>query len=437
MFDKYRIDMKKAVTQVCLGRTPFLFEEIKDEDKRKVRDEKIRRNSDGTISINLRVHHNRKYKYYSTGVVVKNEEFLRKCFVGQKKNPEQKKIKQILDSFESKASKVIDELKVFTFDIFEEYYLEQRNAHDSVSFAFDGYTKSLRLEGRISTAVSYECARNSLSKFKKDLTFADVTPVFLKKYENHMTNKGNSTTTVGIYLRSLRAVYNLQKIDKSIYPFGEKNNQYSIPTGNNIKKALTIEEIGRIYNYETDTNSTEDMAKDYWLFLYLCNGMNVKDLCNLKWSNIDDDTLTFVREKTKRTTKGTKYITVALKPESIAIIKKWGVPSTNKDLYIFPHLNMNMTPTEKHLTAQLLTEKINKNIKSIAIKVGINKNVTTYFARHSFATILKRSGANISMISDLLGHSSVSITESYLDSFEKEQIQEKTEVLTSTFKKAN
>jgi integrase len=392
--------------------------------------------ANGERAVKIRVTFNRKRKYFSTGIDLTKEDF-EKVMYSERKKKNQKEVFTKLNYFLSKASKVINELKVFTFDVFEEYFLEQRNAHDSVSFAFDSYSKSLRLEGRISTAVSYECARNSLSKFKKDLTFADVTPAFLKKYENHMTTKGNSTATVGIYLRSLRAVYNLQKIDKSIYPFGNGNDEYSIPTGKNTKKALTIEEIGSIYNYKTEPNSIEDMAKDYWLFLYLCNGMNVKDLCKLRWSNIDNDILTFVREKTKRTTKETKNITVALKPETMAIIKKWGQPSTNKDLYIFPHLTMNMTPTEKHLTAQLLTEKINKNIKSIAIKVGINKNVTTYYARHSFATILKRSGADISMISDLLGHSSMSVTESYLDSFEKEQIQEKTNVLTSSFNKAN
>lgn len=74
-------------------------------------------------------------------------------------------------------------------------------------------------------------------------------------------------------------------------------------------------------------------------------------------------------------------------------------------------------------------------MKRIALNTGINKNVTTYFARHSFATILKRSGADISMISDLLGHSNLSITESYLDSFENDQIKEQTDVLTSFNKK--
>lgn len=272
---------------------------------------------------------------------------------------------------------------------------------------------------------------------KKDLTFAEVTSLFLKKYENWMLTKGNSISTVGIYLRSLRAIYNLQNIDKSVYPFGNGKNKYSIPTSKNTKKALTVEEIANIYNYEAEPTSSKEMAKDYWLFLYLCNGMNVKDFCLLKWENIENEMLTYKRSKTERSQKESKRISVALKPETLEIIKKWGQPSINKNAFIFLHLNNKMNAEQQRATYQKLTKLINKYMKKIASEIGIDRNITTYFARHSFATVLKRSGAKIEMISELLGHSSVNVTESYLDSFENEQIQKETDVLTAGFKKAN
>jgi site-specific recombinase XerD len=86
---------------------------------------------------------------------------------------------------------------------------------------------------------------------------------------------------------------------------------------------------------------------------------------------------------------------------------------------------------------QQLTKTINKYMKRISSELNLDKEVTTYFARHSFATVLKRSGAKIEMISELLGHSSVDITENYLDSFEREQIQKETDVLTAGFRIAN
>ena len=398
--------------------------------------DKNRPKKSGKCSVKIRVTYNRKRKYFSTGIDLTTDDF-KQTFFGERKTAIQKENKTKVEYFEKKASKVINNLYVFSFDAFEIEFLDQRNTANSVSFAFDKYVSNLKLESRIGTAESYECAKVSIQKFNKDLTLAEITPTFLKKYENWMIKNGRSITTVGIYLRSLRAIYNLQNIDRSVYPFGNGKNKYSIPTSKNTKKALTIQEIGKIYSYKAEPNSIKEMAKDYWLFLYLSNGMNVKDFCLLKWENINEKMLSYNRAKTKRSQKESKKISVALKPESLEIMKKWGQPSINKDAYIFPHLNNKMSEVQKRKTYQGLTKNINKYVKQIAKEVEINKDVTTYYARHSFATVLKRSGAKIEMISELLGHSSVNVTESYLDSFEKEHIQKETDVLTTGFKKAN
>lgn len=387
----------------------------------------------GLCSVKIKVTYNRKRKYFSTGIDLDPAEFDQILF-GRRKTEDQKETKKKIDYFESKANEVLDNIHVFSFDAFQDNFLVSRNTADSVSFAFDKYIEELKLENRWGTAASYECAKNSLSKFRRDLTFAETTPTLLKKYQNWMINNGCSISTVGIYLRSLRAIYNIQNIHKSVYPFG--NKKYTIPTSKNTKKALTLEEIGKIYNYETPQGSTMEMAKDYWIFMYLSNGMNVKDLCLLKWNNIDGDMLTYQRTKTERSNKERKTISVALKEDSLKIIKKWGIPSINKDGYIFPHFTHRLNEEQKRKTALQLIKTINKYVKKIAIAEGINKTVTTYFARHSFATVLKRAGVQTEMISELLGHSTVSVTESYLDSFENEQIQSKTDVLTA-FKKAN
>jgi integrase/recombinase XerD len=398
--------------------------------------DELRPKKNGVCSVKIKITFDRKRKYFSTGIDLTPDEF-NKVMESKRRTPEQKEIFFKLIHFQTKAIDVIEGLKLFTFSAFEESFFEQRNTRDSVSFAFDKYIQQLKLEKRIGTAVSYKCAKNSFDVFKRNLTFAEITPMFLKKYENWMLQNENSVTTIGIYVRTLRAIYNLQNIDKSIYPFGEAKGKYSIPTSRNTKKALTVEEIAQIYNHEVTKGGTKEMAKDYWLFLYLCNGMNVKDFCLLKWSNIDGEMLNYNRAKTQRSKKETKQISVALKPETWEIIKKWGRVSITKDAYIFPHLSPSMSAEREREIYQQLTKTINKYMKQIAIDCGINKEVTTYFARHSFATVLKRSGAKIEMISELLGHSSVDITESYLDSFEKEQIQKETDVLTIGFRKAN
>jgi integrase len=398
--------------------------------------DELRPKKNGTCSVKIRITHNRKRKYFPTGIDLEPKEF-EQIMTGKRRTPEQKEIYSKLNYFLTKAEKVIKDLIVFTFDSFEEAFLEQRNIQNSVSFAFEKHIKQLQIEKRLGTAISYQYALKSIDSFKPNLSFAEINKSFLDKYESFMLQNGKSKTTIGIYLRSLRAIYNQQNIDRSIYPFGDNKKQYSIPTGRNIKKALTVQEIARIFQYEAKPKSTKEMAKDYWIFLYLSNGMNVKDFCMLKWENIEDDMLTYIREKTKRSNKESKPISVALKTETKEIIQKWGLPSLDKKAYIFPHLQKGMTAEAEMATYKQLTKTINKHMKQIANELNLNKEVTTYFARHSFATVLKRSGANIAMISDLLGHSSVGVTESYLDGFEKEQIQAQTDVLTIGFQKAN
>lgn len=387
----------------------------------------------GLCSVKIKVTYNRKRKYYSTGIDLKLDEFEQILF-GRRKTSEQKATNKKISYFEDKANDVIKNLHVFSFDAFQENFLDDRNTANSVSFAFDKYIDELKFESRLGTASSYECAKNSISQFRSDLTFAEITPDFLKKYQKWMLNNRRSISTVGIYLRSLRAVYNKQKIDKSAYPF--EKGKYVIPTSKNTKKALTLDEIGKIYNYDAPTNSVMEMAKDYWIFMYLSNGMNVKDLCLLKWQDIDGNMLTYKRAKTGRNSTERKTISVALKADSFEIIKKWSIPSLNKEAYIFPHFGHKMDAVQMRKTGKQLIKKINKYVKRIAAAEGINKTVTTYYARHSFATVLKRSGVQTEMISELLGHSSMSVTESYLDSFENEQIHDKTDSLTA-FKKAN
>jgi integrase/recombinase XerD len=398
--------------------------------------DELRPKKNGDCSVKIKVTHNRKRKYYATGISLTPDEFT-KMIEAKRRSPEQKEIFLKLNFILNKAQRIIQEMPIFTFSAFEASFLGQRSTHDNVFFAFDKYIQYLIGEKRIGTASSYECAKSSLHAFKQDLTFAEITPDLLRKYEKWMIEKGNSLTTVGIYLRGLRAIYNQKNIDRSIYPFGEGRGLYSIPTGRNIKKALTIAEIGRIYNHPTEPGTFKEMAKDYWMFLYLCNGMNVKDFCLLKWENIEGDFLTYTRAKTKRSRKEARQIRVAIKAEAREIIRKWGRPAISKKAYIFPHLEFDMTPEREREIYKQLTKQMNKYMKQIGRELGIDKEITTYFARHSFATVLKRAGAQIEMISELLGHSNVGVTESYLDGFENDQIQTQTDVLTAGFRQAN
>ncbi len=385
--------------------------------------------TDEKRTVSIRVTFNRIRRYYGTKLRLKPSEF-DKVMTAKRRSEAENTIYNELLSYQNKAVEVIKDLPIFTFSKFEEMYFENRNATDSVSYAFDKYINELKDEKRIGTAVSYECAKRSIECFNKDLKFADVNPAFLKKYETWMLTNDKSRTTVGIYLRSLRTIFNRASIDKSLYPFGEGQHKYSIPTSRNIKKALTLSEIGSIFNYNAPDGSMKQMAKDYFVFIYLCNGINIKDLCQLKRKDIQDEFLIFERAKTKRTKNNGEKITVSLKPQAKEIIKRWGQASISPDTYIFPHLLKGMDATRERAVIQQVTKNINKYTKKIASELGINKPATSYVARHSFSTVLRNSGASTEFIAEALGHTNVKTTQSYLAGFEKEMIHKITDALT-------
>src|ERR1035441_7933799 len=221
-----------------------------------------------------------------------------------------------LTEIQIKAQKCSDNLESFSYVKFEELFFPKKVSILNLQSAFDSYISQLMDNGQIGTAASYSCACVSLHKFRAALKFEHLTPEFLRNYECWFIGWGNSITTVGIYLRSLRAIINVaiqdEKMNVKDYPFGKR--KYIIPSSKNIKKALCLEEIAKIYYYETEPGSVKDMCPDYWIFIYLGNGLNVKGFCLLTHKNIVGDFIIFNRTKTNRSRRSNpEPISIALK----------------------------------------------------------------------------------------------------------------------------
>jgi integrase len=268
----------------------------------------------------------------------------------------------------------------------------------------------------------------SLKRFhkKETLRFEEISVEFLNGYKRWMESEGNTSTTIGMYLRDLRTVYNeaIQEgvIAQELYPFGKGRHKFKIPTGKNTKKALALSDIAAIYNYQPEADS-EEKARDFWVLSYLANGINVKDIALLRIKNIDGDVIRFERAKTKRVNEDRPVIiTVVITSDIQRIIEKWGIKTGSSTEYIFPILPRNANPVEQYKLIQLFTAFINNNMRRIAQKLKIEAKVTTYVARHSFSTVLRNSGATtIEAISEALGHSNIKTTQNYLAGFEDEE----------------
>ena len=151
-------------------------------------------------------------------------------------------------------------------------------------------------------------------------------------------------------------------------------------------------------------------------------GMNMNDICRVRWQDIEGDRLTFIRQKTARSTRGNQNtIKVSLFKETFDIIERWAVKRKNAKDYVFPFLEHDMTPERQKTVINQVVKITNQYMKDIAAANEITGDVNTYSARHSFATILLQSEAPLAFISQSLGHTSISTTESYLGSFDDEK----------------
>lgn len=382
---------------------------------------------DGRYPVKLRITHNRQSRYFSLKdedgrkIALDKSEYGR--VKGSKPRGENKTLAIFLNEIEKTARETIDELPLFSFESFENRFFGRHGDEQDLFTALQNSINRLKNTGRISTSKSYECALNSLKLFtgKKVLPFERVNISFLESYEKWMEEEKNSPTTTGIYIRYIRTCFN-EAIDKGtvkreMYPFGKR--KYRIPVGRNIKKALSQEDIGLIASYQCLDGTSEQRSRDYWLFLLLCNGMYVSDLAHLKYENIKDDVIIFSRQKTSRELRSRpKLIKVFITEQLGRIIDKWGNKPVTPEQFIFPILSETMTPEKIDSTIRQTIKTINKYVKRIAKATKIKIPVTSSHARHTFATLLKRSGASTEFISESLGHTNLPTTENYLADFE-------------------
>lgn len=379
---------------------------------------KHKRDSTGQYPISIKITFFRERKYFPTPLRMTEVQFEKVLNPSAKgKNRE---LALELQSYEQKAVEVIKKLPVFSWGHFEKMYLSNYGSAEDIKPFFDSIIDEKLEFGKVSTAYSYRNSRDSFFAFRKKIKFVDIDLRFLKLYEKWMVDNGKSRTTAGVYLRNLRAVFNLAIKEKVIpneyYPFGKGG--YKIPKGRNIKKALSTEQIKKIFDYKAPKGTIERQSRDIWLFLYFGNGMNMKDLCLLKAKSISDKFITFTRAKTEHSLNESKPIQIALNKHLVRIIKEWGSKKPLKDDFLFPFMEKGVDKIREKIIHEQKRKLTNKYLKIIGVELGIDIVLTTSHARHSYATTMQRGGVPIAFISESLGHANIKTTSNYLAGFE-------------------
>ena len=381
--------------------------------------------ANGEYPLMLRICKDGKKKYQSLGISVlprywdfirnkpkpncPNKEYIQKIILDKQTELQQRMLEFNSEQKEYTTTTLLnDENKKFELKTVSQFYqelIEQCKSND-----------------KCGNRLIYKSSYNSLKVFTKnqlDIPFSAIDVSWLNKYEKWLRSKGNKETTMSLMFRTLRSAYNkaikAKCARKSDYPFDEyKINKFDTKTQ---KRAIAKTEVLK-FTKEVDNIGKRQyvqLSKDIFIFSYLCGGINFTDIANLTKANITNGRLHYIRQKTG------KLIKLGISEEAMQIIKKYESESKG---YLFPILNANIhkTPLQKQNRIHKMLGKINKNLKLIATQLNVDANMTTYVARHSFASVLKKSGVSIALISEALGHSDLSTTQVYLDSFDNEQI---------------
>lgn len=390
----------------------------------------IRRAKDnGLYPVRIRVTYQRKSQYYPTGKDLTPEQWDE---MPTTRNRELKAIRESIGNSFDIVRENVENLAFshrFSFDALNT--LLGYGVSDTINTAFRAKIDDLRADSRVGNMIIYDNVLKGIERFRGNkIPFDAITVDWLRRYERFLLKEEKAAASISMHFRTIRAIMNDAKragiIKDSQYPFGK--GRFEIQDGEGRKMALTLEQIGKIARYE-DGSETTEKYRDYWLFLYLCNGINMADFVKLRYRDIVDGEICFIRQKTEHTTKTRKEIQAVISEPMQAIIDRWGNRDRQPDSFIFPVLSGTETALEQKHKTQYLTRAINRRMATIGKALGID-HISTYTARHSFATVLKRSGANIAYISESLGHQDLKTTENYLASFEREEREKNAELLT-------
>ncbi|MEP3210866.1 MAG: site-specific integrase [Maribacter sp.] len=372
--------------------------------------------ANGEYPIVLQIIKNRKTKIISLGFFAQPKNWDSKGGLFKSNHSNAIVLNTALEKIKLKAHLILlgfeeDNLN-FTLKEFEDKFRTSSNQHLSVFDFWEEIITEMENSNRIGNARVNKETSKSIKKFygSNELTFGQVNVSFLEKYEVFLRKNGGSNGGVGVRMRALRALYNnaIRRglIKKSKYPF--MDYKISKLKSNPFKRALSIDVIKRIEGLSNLEANRLINARNYFLFSFYTRGMNFADMIHLKWSNISENNIYYTRAKTKVS------FVIKILPPIQDILEHYKIYGNQTD-YIFPILfREDYTPNQIQNRKKKMLSEYNQDLRHIARLCNIDYAFTSYAARHSFANCLKQKGISTDIISESMGHQTLTVTQSYL-----------------------
>ena len=380
--------------------------------------------------LTIRVVYRREKKEYVLGrkIHVSNfsEEKQQVIFsdTGNLKRKDLRKINRVIEQERIELLRSFNWLKKEYPDFSVRMLIGDRQKRDSLSNIETFYSseiQKLQQEKRYGTAGQYQSGLSSLSRFLRKrgvnkLRFKEVDPIFVSDYIHHLRKRSISENTVNMYLKMFRALYNKainEGIDVGVYtPF----QGLRLRKQETLKRSLSIEDIQKIARCDLSHNLLMQQARDLFMFSFYTRGMSFVDIIHLKHSSIMNQVIYYERQKTGQ------RLQIKIEKPLKDIIENYRRSDSS---YIFPILSSDPAPNcSLYKSYRYALGSVNRLLKRLGKELEIELPLTTYVARHSWATIAKQEGISIAGISESLGHSSENTTQIYLRSFGSEIIEQ-------------
>jgi integrase/recombinase XerD len=387
-----------------------------------------RAKSDGTYPILFRVTDHKDVKYITTGISIDKQQWDEKSNSINKRHPNATTINSLISKryYEiQKALTKLEENECYTFNALKEALApkEKKQEVKTPSTFLEFSTKVIddfKAVKRTGNALVYLSAVNRLIAYSNNrkITFEQIDYTFLEAFRDKLLQDGLKVNSVGNYYRSIRAIYNkaikAKIVSRDLYPFKD----ISIKTDKTAKRAIKIDDLAKIYQYPKKTKSQEWHSANYFFLSFALRGMSFTDMAYLKTDNLYKGFLTYKRRKTK------KIYNIRLHPLALEIFKLYQNNNTDYLIPVFPKGTEEDGIQAKKITRQWI-KQTNEYLKQLAKKCSIDTNLTTYVARHTWATTAKRLGYANEMIAEALGHEyGNKITNTYLDNFDEHLVNQ-------------
>lgn len=299
----------------------------------------------------------------------------------------------------------------YTADKVVETFLSQEG--DSLFFTFSrNLITQLKCIGKKRIAETYASTVNSFGRFRdgRDILLDEMDSELMMAYETYLASSGICPNSISFYMRNLRAIYN-RAVDKELTV--QRNPFKRVYTGidKTVKRAVSLETIRRIRDLDLSRYPVMDYARDIFMFSFYTRGMSFVDMAFLRKRDLQNGILTYRRHKTGQ------QLHIRWEKSMQEIVDKYDTGDTS---YLLPVIKNDGRDERTQYVSSV--HCVNRNLKKIGEMLGLDIPLTTYVARHGWASIAKSKNIPLSVISEAMGHDSETTTSIYLASLDTSRI---------------